>query len=206
MKNHPEGYPVDFQRCADFHGHVCPGLAIGYAAVKAGTRVLNLGASPDEEVVAIVENDSCAIDAVQVLLGCTFGKGNLVFRDWGKQVFTFVDRSTGRAVRVSFTRPIPGREERHALKKRIDSGDATDEEKQRFDELRTLGVMTLIQSDPKEFFNIREVKISVPPHAQIVATNPCDKCGELTMTTRLVPREGQMLCRGCASERGTDSQ
>ena len=25
----------DFQRCADFHGHICPGLSIGYKATKA---------------------------------------------------------------------------------------------------------------------------------------------------------------------------
>ena len=94
-------FPEDFQDCVRFHGHLCPGLAIGYAAVKAGIGVLEVSRSEDEEIVAIVENDSCAVDAVQVLLGCTFGKGNLVFRDWGKQVFTFFERRTGRAVRVS---------------------------------------------------------------------------------------------------------
>ncbi|AFM24337.1 FmdE family protein [Desulfomonile tiedjei] len=26
--------PQDFLKCVDFHGHVCPGLAIGYAAVR----------------------------------------------------------------------------------------------------------------------------------------------------------------------------
>ena len=77
--------PEDFRACVRFHGHICPGLAIGYAAVKAGSRVLGLSTAEDEEIVAFVENDSCAVDAVQVLLGCTFGKGNLIFRDWGKQ-------------------------------------------------------------------------------------------------------------------------
>jgi formylmethanofuran dehydrogenase subunit E-like metal-binding protein len=26
----------DFKRCVDFHGHICPGLSIGYRAAKAG--------------------------------------------------------------------------------------------------------------------------------------------------------------------------
>ena len=67
--------PNDFQECVHFHGHLCPGLAIGYGAVKAAQQALGLAAAEDEEVVAVVENDSCAVDAIQVLLGCTFGKG-----------------------------------------------------------------------------------------------------------------------------------
>lgn len=204
MKNRTDKYPPDFQRCVDFHGHVCPGLAIGYAAVKAGCRVLNLSASGDEEVVAIVENDSCAVDAVQVLLGCTFGKGNLVFRDWGKQIFTFFDRATGRAVRASFTGAVPDRDERHAIKQRIDAGDATDQEKRRFDELREQAVTVLVDSDPRTFFDVREVKIQVPPLARIVTAIPCHRCGELTMDSRLVPTGGQLICHGCAS--GTDTE
>ena len=95
-------YPDDFQKCATFHGHVCPGLAIGYAAVKALRIFEVFRISEDEELVCIVENNSCSVDAVQVLLGCTFGKGNLIFRDWGKQAFTFYDREKGKAVRASF--------------------------------------------------------------------------------------------------------
>ena len=37
----------------------------------------------DEEIVAIVENDACGVDALQCVTGCTFGKGNLIFRDYG---------------------------------------------------------------------------------------------------------------------------
>lgn len=48
-------------------------------------EALGGGRDIDEEMVAIVENDSCAVDAIQVLTGCTLGKGNLIFRDYGKQ-------------------------------------------------------------------------------------------------------------------------
>jgi formylmethanofuran dehydrogenase subunit E len=78
-----------FEDIVEFHGHVCPGLALGYrvsmfALKELGERAL------DEELVAIVENNSCAVDAVQVITGCTFGKGNLIFKDYGKQVYTFI--------------------------------------------------------------------------------------------------------------------
>ena len=121
--------PDDFREAVRFHGHLCPGLAIGYVAAKVAAQLLGIGTSEDEEIVALVENNSCAVDAIQVMLGCTFGKGNLIFRDWGKQVFTFMDRRTNRAVRVSFTGPMPGQDERRALKARLDSGKATDSRK-----------------------------------------------------------------------------
>ena len=191
-------FPEDFQDCVRFHGHLCPGLAIGYAAVKAGIGVLEVSRSEDEEIVAIVENDSCAVDAVQVLLGCTFGKGNLVFRDWGKQVFTFFERRTGRAVRVSLKdQALPDSEQRRALKRKIDSGKASPSDKKRYDKIRRSAIQGLIQADPADHFEITRVEAEMPPEASIVSTRPCDICRESTVVTRLQEKDGQMVCLGC---------
>ncbi|NTV15797.1 MAG: formylmethanofuran dehydrogenase, partial [Desulfobulbaceae bacterium] len=84
-----------FEDAARFHGHTCPGLAFGFRVARVAIRELGLSRAEDEELVAVVENDSCAVDAIQVLTGCTFGKGNLIFRDHGKQVYTFFKRATG---------------------------------------------------------------------------------------------------------------
>jgi formylmethanofuran dehydrogenase subunit E len=194
-------FPEEFLECVRFHGHLCPGLAIGYAAAKAGARSLGVGASQDEEIVAIVENDSCAVDAVQVILGCTFGKGNLIFRDWGKQVFTFIDRDKARAVRVSLhSAPIPGQKERHAIRKKIDAGTATGQDLETWERLKGEVARELITADPSVYFDVRDVDIEIPPPASVVDTRPCDKCGELTMVSRLVERQNRVLCRECASE------
>jgi len=80
--------PEDLEGCVLFHGHLCPGLVYGYLVAKEATRLLGLDRSRDEEVVAISENDTCAIDALQLLLGTTMGKGNLILRNFGKNVFT----------------------------------------------------------------------------------------------------------------------
>src|SRR6266540_1461985 len=85
----------------DFHGHSCPGLALGYRVSLRALREFGVDRSGDEELVAIVENNSCAVDAVQVMTGCTFGKGNLIFRDFGKQVYTFIRRPSGKGLRIS---------------------------------------------------------------------------------------------------------
>lgn len=96
----------NWQRCVDFHGHECGGLTIGYKAAQYAIKLLELTFSDDEQVVCIAENDSCSVDAIQVLLGCSMGKGNLLFHITGKQAFSFYNRTSGRSVRLSL-RPRP---------------------------------------------------------------------------------------------------
>ncbi len=199
--DHLREFPDDFRKCVRFHGHVCPGLALGYAAAKAAVAHLNIARSPDEEVVAIVENDSCAVDAIQVMLGCTFGKGNFIFRDWGKQVFTVLERRSGRGVRISLRgEGFPGQEERRALKTKIDSGTASPAEQEMWEELRTRVAKELIDSPADRFFEVKEVHPEMPAMASVVESRPCDRCGEATMTSRLVEKDGELICRGCAAE------
>lgn len=195
-----ENYPDDFRQCIEFHGHICPGLAIGYAAVKAARNVLQLTSSEDEEIVAIVENDLCAVDAVQKLLGCTFGKGNLVFRDWGKQVYTFFDRNSGKAVRVALKGEMPFRSGMKGIRQKIDSGNATQEEIQEFKEMRNRSIDMLITSDPVRIFEIKEIDVPAPPEASIVETRACSVCGEHTMLSRMVKRGNDLICKQCESE------
>ena len=89
-------------KVAAFHGHICPGMLIGFKAVEGAIDQLGLSdeALPavDEEIVAVVENDACGVDAVQVLLGCTYGKSNLIARIRGKMAFSFFSRNTGKSV------------------------------------------------------------------------------------------------------------
>ncbi len=54
-----------------------------------------------KRLVTFVEIDRCATDAVGVVTGCRLGKRALKFRDWGKMAATFVDVSSGRAVRIA---------------------------------------------------------------------------------------------------------
>ena len=44
------------QKVAEFHGHMCPGLAMGIRAAEVALNEIGPHAS-DEEVVAIVETD-----------------------------------------------------------------------------------------------------------------------------------------------------
>ena len=162
-------YPRDLEQVVKFHGHFCGGILLGYRAVKVALERLGTRRAEDEEVVAVVENDSCAVDAVQVLAGCTFGKGNLIFRDYGKHVYTFALRPSGRAVRVSRK---PGR---HLTPEQVLSA--------RVDEL----------------FWVDETTLKLPAPASIQESVACERCGEPVMATRTRSRAGRTLCIPCAS-------
>jgi len=90
--------PEVIEQTIKFHGHSCPGLALGIRASE--WALAEFGRAVDEDIVAVVETDMCAVDAVQFLTGCTFGKGNLIYMDYGKNAFTFYRRSDGKAIRI----------------------------------------------------------------------------------------------------------
>jgi len=91
----------DLKSCVEFHGHICPGLIYGYRVAKEAMKLMNIGRSVDEEMVAICENDSCAVDALQVMLGTLAGKGNLIIKNFGKNAYTVLSRSKRQAYRFS---------------------------------------------------------------------------------------------------------
>ena len=123
----------DFKKAAEFHGHICPGLAMGYRVAKYAKE--HYPRSQDEELVCIAENKSCSVDAVQSLLGCTAGKGNLILIDNGKQVFTFYSRDQDKALRIYFQGDVFGRMD--ALRQKMAAGKLTAEEKKEFEGLRS---------------------------------------------------------------------
>ena len=56
--------------------------------------------------MCIAETDACGVDAIQALLSCTVGKGNLIFNLQGKNAFSFYRRSDGKSFRLVL-RPTP---------------------------------------------------------------------------------------------------
>lgn len=192
----------DFQRCIDFHGHVCGGLAMGYRASKAALAWLQAHRALDEELVAIVENDACGVDAVQVLTGCTFGKGNFIFRDYGKMAFTFFSRKTGRGVRLApVRRPGSGlSDEQKALFEKKQDHTATDEDLVRLDRLGKQKALEILGLPIEALFTVSETRVSLPPRARIHPSGVCDRCGEPAMVTRLETVGGRQVCRGCLAE------
>ncbi len=190
--------PTIVEDIVRFHGHMCPGLAMGIRAAEIALREIGSHSS-DEEVVTLTETDMCAVDAIQYLTGCTFGKGNLIHLDYGKNAYTFIRRSDGKAIRVS-TRPGAfGRSPEYTkLSARVREKRATEEEQARFEELRADRVETILRVSEDELYAVEEVEdVAIPPVARIHGAITCDECGEPTMETRVRRLEGRELCPAC---------
>ena len=188
------------KKAVDFHGHWCPGLAIG---LRAGEYVLNrLGASEDEELVAVVETDMCAVDAIQSLTGCTFGKGNLIYRDLGKMAFTFHRRADDQGVRLLFNTDMlmGGGPEFMDLTRKWITGQATPEEKETIMAMRQERSQRIMEAPLEEVFTVKEPLQAQPHKARLLDTLKCDRCGEGTMESRTRRLEGRTLCISCFEE------
>src|SRR5580698_1659256 len=86
------------------HGHLCAGQVLGVRLALLGCNRLGIEQPRGRDrkrLVTFVEIDRCATDAIGVVTGCRLGKRALKFRDWGKMAATFVDVSTGQAVRIA---------------------------------------------------------------------------------------------------------
>ena len=158
--------------CVAFHGHECGGLTIGYKAALYAAKLLDLAFSADEQVVCVAENDACSVDAIQVMLGCSIGKGNLLFRMRGKQAYSVYNRTTGKSVRLVL-RPRPE--------------GMTKEESFAYYQA----------CEPEEMFDVKETTIALPEKAKLFDSFRCDCCGEITGANwiRLVGEE--KLCLDC---------
>ena len=169
----------EYKDVTRFHGHSCPGIAMGYRMTKAAMNCLAESRAEDEELVAIVENDACGVDAVQWLTGCTFGKGNFIFKDHGKQVYTLYSRNTGKGVRVSLNEngiPLSVRKDREKF------------------------LEWLLSADEKDVVICKEVTIEPPEPAHMYRKVTCDFCGEGVMETRTTKIDGKTACIPCAQQ------
>jgi formylmethanofuran dehydrogenase subunit E len=164
------------------HGHKCPAMPLGLRAGAAAMNTLGVERAKDKQLLAILElgDDHCAhcfADGVQMITGCTFGKGNIKKVGYGKFGLTLVDRATGRAVRV------------------VPRADAQNASKQTpfFTEYRTKNVPAsqvpdevvdpLIQkvlNAPQEMILTvgEEFRVDAAKTAETFDTFVCERCGE----------------------------
>jgi formylmethanofuran dehydrogenase subunit E len=178
-----------------FHGHLCPGLALGFRVAKAALRELKAERPEDEELVAIIENDSCAADAIQFITGCTFGKGNLIFRDYGKHVYTFFNRRTGRGIRISEDyRGFEDDGRYSVLKKRQKAGEDVSVEMQVF---KMEKAAAILKADENEILVFTEATSQAPQEAKIHGSVRCAACGEKLMESRSRVKNGEIVCIPC---------
>ncbi|MCL2336133.1 MAG: FmdE family protein [Firmicutes bacterium] len=186
-----------WERAVEFHGHSCPGLAIGCRVAEIAMRRLREARSADEELVAVVENDACGVDAVMLLTGCTLGKGNLIYRDLGKQVYTFGSRNGGRALRIAVKSTGPPDPEVAALRQKVSDKTAGPAEQAKFQLLQSRRIEEILHMPEEDFCTVREVDFHFPSKARLFPSVECSRCGEKVMEPRARMREGAIVCLDC---------
>lgn len=191
--------PSLWERVVAFHGHECLGLAIGMRVSEAALQALGSRRAPDEELFAIVENDSCAVDAIQFVTGCTLGKGNLFFRDYGRQVYSFGRRDNGQAVRVRL-KPLGEDKEYSRLRERVQAGVASRDERERFADLGKAQQERFFGLALADVCQVEKIELTFPGKARIFTSVACARCGERVMEPRARVRDGQIVCIPCSDE------
>jgi len=161
-----------WEKSVEFHGHECPGLAIGYKACEAAIEKMGIHFSSDEEIVCVTENDACGVDAVQLITSCTFGKGNLLYKGTGKMAFSFYNRSNGESLRM-ILKPFQGEMDRQQRKDYI------------------------LNSPVDQLFNFSKPTFELPPKARLFTTVVCEICGEGAPEHKMRINDGKKVCLDC---------
>ncbi|MBV9180994.1 MAG: formylmethanofuran dehydrogenase subunit E family protein [Acidobacteria bacterium] len=184
-----EDYLGDAERA---HGHLCAGQVLGVRMAMFGLEKLgidDLSGKNAKRLVTFVEIDRCATDAVAVVTGCRLGKRALKFRDWGKVAATFVDVSTGRAIRVA------AKESSKTLARQLHP-EINDKNQQQM-----LAYREMANDD---LFSAQWVKVDLPQEElpgykgeRVI----CESCREGINFRREVHRHGKVSCRSCDGER-----
>ena len=173
------------------HGHLCAGQVLGVRMAMLGLEKLGIEdprGKDRKRLVTFVEIDRCATDAIAVVTGCRLGKRALKFRDWGKMAATFVDVSTGKAIRIA------AKESSRALARSMHPEVESKNQQQ---------MLAYREMPEDDLFTKQWVKVELPAEEfpgykgeRIV----CAECGEGINFRREVVRDGRALCRACAGE------
>jgi len=174
------------------HGHLCAGQVLGVRLAMLGLEKLGIEdprGKDRKRLVTFVEIDRCATDAIAVVTGCRLGKRALKFRDWGKMAATFVDVSTGKAIRIA------AKESSKALARSMHPEIESKNQQQ---------MAAYREMAEDDLFTKQWVKVELPAEEfpgykgqRIV----CAECGEGINFRREVVSGGRVLCHACAGER-----
>lgn len=84
-----------------FHGHECPGIAMGFKICEAAIK--KLGINPlNDEIICIAENNTCPADAIRFILGCNEKNNKLSFNLSENLTFSFFNKANNQKLKIQF--------------------------------------------------------------------------------------------------------
>ncbi len=185
-----------------FHGHKCPAMPMGLRVGAAAMNKLGVERTGDGDIIAILDlgEDHCATcyaDGIQVITGCTYGKGNIKKTHKGKWAVTLVEKKTHWAVRITptATAMMANKQSPFFTEYRGKGVPATKVPPEVVEPL-VKRVMTL---PDKELFNISDVFVcdfKEKPHS--FNGFVCEECGEMTVMEYGRIKGDKKVCIDCA--------
>jgi len=95
------------KKIEQFHGHLGPFAVIGYKMGKISNKIINK--DPFRKKVTVFTGTtppiSCIVDGIQLISGCTLGKGNIIVSDQKKPIAIFTD-DNGKTLEITLKKEI----------------------------------------------------------------------------------------------------
>lgn len=186
------------------HGHKCPAMPLGLRAGAAAMNALAVPRAKDKDLVAILElgDDHCShcfADGVQMITGCTFGKGNIRKVHHGKFGLTLVDRATGRAVRVV---PLARAQMQMKQTRFFQEYRSRNVPASRVPDEVVDPLIEQVMSAPQEQLLAvgPEFRTEVDKKPETFATRVCQGCGEVVVDRYLRVAGDKLVCIPCAEK------
>jgi len=187
-----------------FHGHKCPAMPMGLRVGAAAMNALGVERAKDGQIIAFVDlgDDHCATcygDGLQVIMGTTFGKGNIKKTHKGKWALTLVNKSNGEAVRVT-----PKAEAMLANKQtdffkeyREKNIPASQVPAEVVDPL----INNVMNAPDDKLLSISQIfKYKLEPHKDSFDGFVCEECGEMTVMEYGRIKGDKKVCIDCAAK------
>jgi len=186
-----------FTAVLEFHGHLCLDIAMGYRVAHAALAQLATLGIDKKSLVATVEGDTCAVDAVQAVTGCTFGKRNLVPRLIGKPAYTWQHMGSGEGVRiyVHYWDDFDADGRFRTTMSQAKKGQISTTDTAAFEAEHDRLIRHILDAPEAELFHIDPVNTDPPAKSGGFSAAPCAGCNEYVKDGLLT--DG--LCADCSA-------
>jgi formylmethanofuran dehydrogenase subunit E len=189
---------LSLKRITSFHGHVCPELAVGAKFCEFVQNLFNNGIIPVSGYSVLAENNTSALDAIQVLLGATLGNQRLSVTDNGKHVYTLFSHSEKKGWKARLrSLPFDDRRLFESLQETISRERASLDDIVSFQHLLDERVERLLAMSVEELFHIEEASYETVPHESAVAYHLCSVCSDFVLVSHSIKKDDAIMCMPC---------
>ncbi len=186
-----------------FHGHKCPAMPMGLRACAAALNALNTQRTGDGALLAVLDlgDDHCATcfaDGIQVITGCTFGKGNIKKTHKGKWGVTLIDKKNQKAVRVTPTaEAMMASKETSFFKDYREKGVPPTQVPDDVVEPLVVKVMSAPAEKIMQISEVMDCEHQDP--AYTFSSFSCEECGEMVVEGYARVKGPKKVCQDCAN-------